>query len=307
MNKTLVSVIIPFLNAELFLNDTIQSVVNQNYTDWELILINDGSTDKSIKVINEWVDRFPDKIFVYSHDNSVNKGAAASRNLGVSKAKGKLLAFLDADDLWLPDYLSVQITLFDKMPEVTVICEATKYWYSWNNPQSKDKIINVGAPVDTVYNPPELARRLYPLGEGDSFCTCALMIYTERLKALGGFNDTFTGTNQLFEDQVLFLKICLHERVYLSSNCNNIYRQRPNSLMHGLVSGGNHDKALIFFLNWLKDYITEQNIQDEQLHQHLKDAFLPYKYPYLYKFRNFANFTKLKVKSRLKKIIKRNK
>lgn len=302
--EPLISVIIPFLNAAPYLDETLKSVWSQEYTNWEIILVDDGSTDDSLRVIEKWIAKHPDKIFVFQHPNNANRGAAASRNLGVSKAKGKVLAFLDADDLWLPPYLKEQLKLFEKYPDVTVICEGTKYWYSWSNPQLKDKIIFIGAPVDNVYDPPYLAKKLYPLGIGDSFCTCALMMYTDNFNRLGGFDESFVGNNQLFEDQVLFLKLCLKEKIYLSSNCNNIYRQRPNSLMHGLVSSGHYGKAQLFFLKWLEQYIDKNNIKDPQLHQLLKKAYFPYTYPLLYKVISLGSRIQRRAKREIKKLMK---
>ena len=111
----------------------------------------------------------------------------------------------------------------------------------------------------------------------------------------------------MFGDQVLFLKICLNEKVYLSSNCNNVYRQRPNSLMHGLISDGNYDKAQLFFLQWLKAYILKEGINDQHLHKLLKKAFFPYKHPALYKVIYWGNRIKSKAKRELYKLMKADK
>jgi glycosyltransferase involved in cell wall biosynthesis len=298
----LVSIVIPFLNAEQFLVETIQSVISQHYTNWEVLLVDDGSTDNSTAIAKQYASDYAGKILFLQHENHSNKGAAASRNLGVSQASGELLAFLDSDDIWLPNKIEEQVAFMNKNPQVSVLCEATKYWNSWFNPEAKDTIIRIGAPADQEYTPPKLAALLYPLGNGDSFCTCALMMRTAAFRALGGFNENFIGVNQLFEDQVLFLKICLNERVYLSSACNNIYRQRPNSLMHGIVADGHHDQALYFFLQWLKGYVTQKNIQDMEVNRLLRKALLYHKYPLFFKISGKSKIIGSKIKKRVKTI-----
>src|SRR3989442_388097 len=97
-----VSVVIPFLNAEKFIQETIESVFAQTYPDWELLLVDDGSTDGSKTIAQHYAARFPDKVRYLTHNNHQNKGRSASRNLGFEHARGELIAFLDSDDVWLP-------------------------------------------------------------------------------------------------------------------------------------------------------------------------------------------------------------
>ncbi len=296
----LVSVVIPFFNVGQYLQQTIESVLNQEYTNWEIVLIDDASSDGSVKIANEYVSNYPGKIYCFAHPDHINRGAAASRNLGAAKARGELLAFLDSDDLWLPHKLKEQVAFLQQHPHISVHCEATKYWYSWSRPEKKDKIILVGAPADKVYHPPELARLLYPLGKGASFCTCALMIRATSFKAFGGLDESFTGSNQLYEDQVLFLKICLNEIVYLSSGCNNIYRQRPNSTMHGLRAAGHKATARYYFLSWLKNYVEQKKFKDKEIDRLMKKELLTYQYPTIFKALKAGK----RIKKKLSKFIK---
>ena len=98
----LVSIVIPFYNAENYLLETINSVLSQTFTNWELILVNDGSTDSSMLVLGKFEDNT--KIRIYS---KVNGGVCSARNFGIEKAIGKYIALLDADDVWLPSKLSM--------------------------------------------------------------------------------------------------------------------------------------------------------------------------------------------------------
>lgn len=99
-----VSVIIPVYNAEKYIQETINSVKKQTYTNWEIILVDDSSTDKSVAIINKNADK---KIKLLR--NYANLGPALSRNRGIDIATGRFIAFLDADDLWLPEKLEKQI------------------------------------------------------------------------------------------------------------------------------------------------------------------------------------------------------
>lgn len=100
----LVSIIIPCYNAEKFITETIQSVLNQTYTDWELIIIDDGSKDNSSKIVASFLS---DPRISYFYQE--NTGVSIARNNGISKVNGKYIAFLDADDIWTDSNLEEKI------------------------------------------------------------------------------------------------------------------------------------------------------------------------------------------------------
>lgn len=109
--EPLVSIITPVYNAEEFLEETILSVLNQTYKNWELILINDCSKDNSYKIIKKYLKI--DKRIKYLK-NEKNSGPAITRNNGINISKGKYIAFLDSDDLWYKDKLKNQINFMEK-------------------------------------------------------------------------------------------------------------------------------------------------------------------------------------------------
>jgi glycosyltransferase involved in cell wall biosynthesis len=291
----LVSVITPFYNGEAYLTDTIESVIRQEYTNWELILIDDGSLDSSTEIAKSYSAKFPNKILYLEHKNHRNRGPSASRNLGLAQSRGELLAFLDSDDVWLPGKLEQQVKVLQNNPQASVVCEASKYWNSWSDSQKKDIIVQVTGEVDKLYHAPELISLLYPLGHGPGFCTCGVIFRKEVLNDVGGFDESFTGKNQLYEDQVFFVKLYLHTNIYISSLCNNFYRLRSDSLMHGLYAEGTTIEGKYFFLNWFKKYLELKNITDKNVHRLLRKAYMPYHYPLLHKFST-------KIKSAGKKI-----
>jgi glycosyltransferase involved in cell wall biosynthesis len=101
----LVSVIIPVYNAAKYLRDTINSVLDQTYNNFELILVNDGSTDDSERVIFEYIDPR------IKYLKKLNGGVSTARNMGIQNANGTYIAFLDADDVWLPNNLEKKVNL----------------------------------------------------------------------------------------------------------------------------------------------------------------------------------------------------
>ena len=104
--KPLVSVITPTFNSQEFLKQTIESIVHQSYKNWELILVDDASSDDTLNIINKYVSGNTNIRFI---KNKANSGAGVARNKGILDAKGGFIAFLDADDLWKPNKLEVQI------------------------------------------------------------------------------------------------------------------------------------------------------------------------------------------------------
>jgi glycosyltransferase involved in cell wall biosynthesis len=102
----LVSIITPMYNSEAFISEMIHSVINQTHKNWELLLIDDYSTDKTIEIATSFSNRYSNiKLFT----NEINQGAANSRNKGIIESKGDFIAFLDADDLWKSEKLEKQL------------------------------------------------------------------------------------------------------------------------------------------------------------------------------------------------------
>ncbi len=109
-----VSIIIPVYNGEKYIKKTLSSVFNQSFKGFEVITIDDGSQDKTKEILKTY-----GKKIRYIHQK--NKGTAAARNTGIKAAKGKYIAFLDQDDLWLPQKLAEQVKILDKKPKVGLV------------------------------------------------------------------------------------------------------------------------------------------------------------------------------------------
>lgn len=334
-NEPLVSVIISFLNEQAFLEEAINSVLAQSYKNWELILVDDGSTDNSTGIASLYADKFSEKIMLCEHEGHANKGLSASRNLGIQKARGILIAFLDADDAWLPGKLLNQVSIFRKNPEISMIAEASNYWYSWDNPERKNFEIPIGVITDKVrdwhdwdnpakndfkttatitpdkvYEPHQLMLKLYPLGKGAAPCPSSLILKKEAIDNVGRFEESFIKEFSMYEDQAFLSKIYLEHKVYVSPQCNTMYRQRPESIVRTVRMSGQYDKVRKYYLRWLNAYINKKGINDKRLLALLKKALFPYDYPTYYLIRNkipngILSFCKkyiIKVRKRLSKI-----
>lgn len=260
----LVSVITCFLNVEKFLAEMIQSVLAQDYTNWELILVDDGSTDNSTAIAQKYAADFPNKIFYHEHPGHTNKGASASRNVAIRLAKGEFLTFLDGDDVFLPQFLSQQINLQRQHPTAGLICEATEYWYDWTKQEKKNTVVPVGVAPERLYYPPQLSLELYPLSYRQSPCICGMLVKKSVVEKHGLFDEAFKG---MYDDQVLMMKIFLNEPVYISSVCNNRYRQRPGSLVQSSHAFGGYHQVRKRFLLWLQRYLQEQELNYPEVAQ----------------------------------------
>ena len=117
---TTISVIVTSYNYEQYISRTLDSLVNQTYKDFEVIIVDDGSKDNSVKIIKEYVSKYPN-FYLYMHENNENKGLIESMQLGLSKAQSEWIAFLESDDYWRQDYLQEKINYINTNPESVII------------------------------------------------------------------------------------------------------------------------------------------------------------------------------------------
>jgi glycosyltransferase involved in cell wall biosynthesis len=275
----LVSVVLCFYNEEKFLKEAIESVMNQDYEHWELIVVDDGSTDNSSNIAREFADEHPDKILYLEHAGHANRGLSASRNVGIKRTNGEFVSFIDADDVWLSDKLSNQLAIFNNHPDVTVLLEASEYWRSWSGNDGQDIIIPVGA-KEGVYTPPKLMVSLYPLGKGAAPCPSGIMVRKIVLRRCM-FEENFRGMYQMYEDQAFLSKVYLKETVYVSGASHNRYRQRPSSLVSSVHHSGNYHIVRKFYLKWFQQFLRHHPVQYKDVDKLLDVALSDYSLSWL--------------------------
>lgn len=282
--QPMVSVITIFLNAEKFIQEAIESVLGQRHLDWELVLVDDGSIDASTGIAQGYARRYPNKIHYVEHENHENLGMSASRNLGIRESNGKYVAFLDADDVYLPEKLTKQVDILEQHPQAAMTYGPTQYWHSWMggaNDLHRDHMRTVGVQPDRLYHPPQLVVRFLK-NTARTPGTCSVLIRRKAIERVGEFEERFTG---MFEDQVFFYKLCLQEPVYVESESWSRYRQHPDS--HVNVSrqngtwdpGSRHPRTRVMFLDWLEEYLTEKKINDLPIWRTLRRELWSYRHP----------------------------
>ena len=121
MRKIHVSVIIPTHNRRGLVTEAVKSVLEQDFADFELVMVDDGSTDGTA---DDFADLRDGRLMVLRQEN---RGVSAARNAGVAVSSGALVAFLDSDDIWLPGKLSAQVRFFDSNPKIS-ICQTEELW-----------------------------------------------------------------------------------------------------------------------------------------------------------------------------------
>jgi glycosyltransferase involved in cell wall biosynthesis len=275
-----VSVIMPVFNQEAWLGAAIDSVRAQRLTDWELLIVDDGSTDGSRAVMQRYAALDPDRIRLLSHPAGERRGAAASRNLGIRQARGRYVAFLDADDLFLREKLAAEVRKLDGAPDAAMLY-APALW-RWEDGRRADRVDRIGIEVGRVHPSPELSWRILLERQGDVPCTCAVLIRREAAAACGGFEEGF----RLYEDQTLWAKLFLRHGTLVSPTVQSIYRQHAASTSAAAERNGEYDfwrphPAQRQFLEWLAHQAELHGVHDERLRATLRRARLRHRHPKL--------------------------
>jgi len=202
----LVSIIMPSYNTGQFIRDTIESVLKQTYSKWELIIVDDCSTDHTDEVIKPYLQ---DERIKYLK-NEKNSGAAVSRNYALREAKGKWIAFLDSDDLWEPDKLQKQISFM----------EENGYHFSYTN----YKEINENSePLGIVVSGPSKITKIGMY----NYCWpgCLTVMYDAEHVGLIQIENIKKNN-----DYAMWLKVCKKANCYLLDETLARYRKRSGSI-----------------------------------------------------------------------------
>lgn len=173
----MISVIIPLYNKEKSIANTLRTILNQTFQEFEIVVVNDGSTDNSVSEASKVQD---DRIRIISQENA---GVSAARNRGINEAKYDLIAFLDADDEWKPEYLETQYNLYRKYPDCDVF--ACNYEFKDSDGKTTSTIIrrllfDTGDGVLSNYF--EVASCSHP-----PICSISIVVNKDAMQQIGGF------------------------------------------------------------------------------------------------------------------------
>jgi glycosyltransferase involved in cell wall biosynthesis len=304
-----VTAIIIFLNPGAYIEQAIESVLAQTREDWELILVDDGSSDDSPGIAARYERERPDRITLLRHPDGANHGMSVSRNLGLARARTEFVAFLDADDVWLPEKLERQVAILDAHPEAGMVFGPTTYWHSWSEtlaPEGKDRLSRVPPEPGRMLQPPELLERILA-GQSHSPATCAALLRVDAVRRVHGFEAPFRG---MYEDQVFFAKIALHERIWLMPDSLDRYRQHHDSFV--FVAQRTTDYAArrphyrrYEYLVWLERYMVSHGFEVTIVWRLLRKETWGYRHPVLWRLRDVASRPVARTRATVKRLLKR--
>ena len=265
-----VSVVVPFLDADRYLAEAIASVQAQTWSDWELLLVDDGSTDRSAVIVAEAAAADP-RVRALRRAPGVAGSAAAARNLGIREARGEFVAFLDADDVFEPDNLESRLHGFEAHPEVMVVYGPTRWWHP--GAEHRDWTEGMRREAGRVHHPPELVNRVVLLQLGHVPCTCGVMVRRRALELTGGFDEAF----HLYEDQTLWVKLMLRFPVYVTPAVGARYRQHAGSATARSEASGVYvrtrpHESRDAVLAWVRDHARHAGLADDSVERAVRLA-----------------------------------
>lgn len=211
----LVTIITPVFNSEKHLDDCIDSILKQNYTNFELLLVNDGSTDGSAKICKEYAIK-DTRVKIFHQEN---KGVSAARNFALESAKGEWIAFVDSDDSVLPNYIEDLITAGDQNTDLVVHGFRKIYKSVSKNFDLGNHILSTKANEDKVFE----QMKIFDFGFVVSKLYKKSIIYDNQI--------FFSLKTSHAEDLIFFLEyISFSDRIVFQNKHNYLYYQRENSL-----------------------------------------------------------------------------
>jgi glycosyltransferase involved in cell wall biosynthesis len=277
--QPLVSVVVPIFNGAAFLDECIESVLAQTYPRWELLLVDDGSRDESPAIARRYAERHPGQVQYLEGPEHRNRGVSASRNLGLERARGEYIAFLDADDVWSPEKLAEQIGYLEWWPEAVMVYGRIRYWYSWTGrteDATRDHEPNPGVPAEVILPPPLLVVALLE-GSGRAPLPSDALLRLAAVRAVGGFEEQRAFS--VYEDRVFFVKIALSGGVILADRCWVRYRQHSSSSRAVVERTHGRAGARQAYLAWLETYLSQRGYAGTRLWSLAQRQSLPGRHP----------------------------
>lgn len=244
----MISVIMPLYNNEIYIVEAIQSVINQTYKDWELIIINDASTDNSKFIVQKFLEEEKDNRIVFI-DLKENKGVSFARNLGMKKAKGEYISFLDSDDLWDKNFLN---ELYRKIKETNgkLVYSKFAYFYNGDNIKINKAVMREGKIDKFIVKKKCRYETEYP------FHICAILVKKSLIET---YKIKFPEDQNLFEDGLFLSKLICITDIVSVNKVLMYYRQHQTSITHKKYTKKEYLQELLF-LERLLDFIKIYNI-----------------------------------------------
>jgi glycosyltransferase involved in cell wall biosynthesis len=229
------SVVIPLYNKADYISDCLKSALNQSFKDFEIVIVNDGSTDNSTSIVETFTS---EKIKLFHQENS---GASKARNNGVSFAKGTYIAFLDADDIWAPNHLEALKESIDRYPN------AGLYANNYSIKHSNNHVAPARLNIDNSQQHPFLLDDFFKASLHDTVVwTSAAAMKKDKFTDYGMFNPIYLSS----QDLDLWIRIALKEPVVFNPESTKIY----NKSIEGSLGKFEDNEARYMLFNSFSDY-----------------------------------------------------
>ena len=208
-------------NAARYVAEAIESVRAQTFERWELIIVDDGSTDESCAIVRRYAQQEPDRIRVFQHPDGANCGASRTGNRALAQASASYVAFLDADDSWMPERLAHDVAVLDANPAIAAVISNSLYW--WTDENQAAWVDQFNSPLNCVWPPRSFFKSVWLRHESAVPCTSAFTGRTALLRDLGGFDESYP----VAEDMKMFAEVAFRYPVFVADVCNTEYRRTP--------------------------------------------------------------------------------
>ncbi|MDZ7288509.1 MAG: glycosyltransferase [candidate division KSB1 bacterium] len=247
-----VSVIIPLYNAAPYIAACLESILAQTFKDFEIVVADDGSTDASIDIVKKYQQLHSDKIVVCAHPDHANRGITATRNLAIRHARGEYLAFIDNDDLWLPEKLTRQVEILDHFPEIVLVYAKIGFIDARNNSITVDGNQEFGS--GTPHRPASIFRRLLLKNPIPSVTVLARKSSVENV---GAFDETM----RYNEDRLVWSKMAVDHPVFFIPEKLALYRVHETNFSRKLAQWHAFTESEFQYLHKLIDFLAQQDVK----------------------------------------------
>jgi len=244
MDKPVVSIIMPAFNSAKYIRESVNSVIRQTFDNWELIIVNDGSTDDTMNI----ADGYAASDLRIRLINQENKKLSAARNTGIANASGSWIAFLDADDLWVSDKLEKQLAIAETRPEVGVIFTDGFTFY--------DDSAKTATPYGTIAGSLS-AGTIYKLEyQGNYIPVLSVIVKKKHVDEVGTQDETLNGC----EDWDYWLRLAINGVSFYGMDDKLFYYRKHAANMSNDSYLMTLAKATVFVKNFKKELLTRADV-----------------------------------------------
>lgn len=252
-----VSIITPLYNGVKTLHESYESIINQDYDNWEWILFDDGSSDNTQQLAKKYADELPGKIFYFEHKGNKNFGTAYTRNRAAEKSRHEIISFIDQDDVWYKNRLSHQLKILSEHNDCAMIWGPSLYWYK--NREFKQPVGYKAKGLKSgLYNPPEFIKIFLSNFWGTPLPS-ATLLRKKNFMSINGYEESIKGS----EDIVLWLKIAEKFQIYFDDEILIKYRKHSDSTLRIANESGEMNEWNVIFYKWVIEFLKKSKAENE--------------------------------------------